>query len=306
MHSLLSLLSALAAPVLGVLLAATGAAKAFGRGTARQASGTALVRILGDAGRATLALRAVGAVELLVGALLLAVPASVVPGAATAALGAGFLGYLGYARSAAPESSCGCTARDDGPITWRSFVRAGLVLAGGAAVAASGSAWWAQAARHPVTAAVGAVAATAALVALSTPLDRLWLLPLRRARLRVFGHPLARSSDGHDERGPVPVAASVELLERSLAWQAAAPVVRSALLDHWDDGGWRILRFSGVREDADGAHSVSVLFALDAGVCADTSPNPSVRVAVVDDRTDEVMPVPLSDGTLRTVLPLVT
>jgi hypothetical protein len=303
---MLSLLSASAAPVLGLLLAVGGAAKLFGRGTARQAAGTALVRLLGDAGRATSALRAVGAAELLIGAGLLAAPAPLAPGAATAALGAGFLGYLGYSRTAAPESSCGCTARDDSPITWRSFARAGLVLAGGAAAAASGQAWWAEAASHPLAAAGWAIAMAVVLAALSTDLDHLWLLPLRRARLKVFGHPLAGFSGGEDGRERVPVAASVELLERSLAWQSAAPWVRSALLDHWDDGDWRILRFSGVQQGTDSARPVSVLFALDARLSADTSASPAVRVAVVDDRTDEVVPVPLPDSPPRTVLPLVT
>ncbi|WP_377271338.1 MauE/DoxX family redox-associated membrane protein [Peterkaempfera sp. SMS 1(5)a] len=303
---MLTLLSASAAPVLGVLLAVGGAAKVFGRDTARQAAGTALARILGGgARRATLALRAVGAVELLVGAALSASPAPALPGAATAALGAGFLGYLGYARVAAPESSCGCSARDSGPITWRSFARAGLVLAGGAAAAASGATWWGQVAAHPSAAAVAVLATAVVLAALSTDLDHLWLLPLRRARVRVLGHPLARSGG----TGRVPVATSVELLERSLAWQSAAPVVRSALLDHWDEGGWRILRFSGLHQDADGARPVSVLFALDAAASADTSPIPSVRVAVIDDRTDEQLPVGPPDIPVRTaltVLPLAT
>ncbi|MFD0447936.1 MauE/DoxX family redox-associated membrane protein [Streptomyces indonesiensis] len=87
----------------------------FGRGTARQASRTALARLLRDGGRAALALRTLGAVELLLAAALLAPPVTPLPGAAAALLGAGFLGYLGYARAAAPGSSCGCTARPDTP-----------------------------------------------------------------------------------------------------------------------------------------------------------------------------------------------
>ncbi|WP_055590619.1 MauE/DoxX family redox-associated membrane protein [Peterkaempfera griseoplana] len=304
---MLTLLSASAVPVLGALLAVGGAAKLFGRDTARQAAGTALVRIVG-AGRAGLALRAVGAAELLVGAGLTASPASAAPGMAAAALGAGFLGYLGWARVAAPESSCGCSARERGPVTWRSFARAALVLAGGAGAAARGGTWWDEVAAHPAAAAATAAATALALAALSTDLDHLWLLPLRRARLRLLGHPLAPTGTGRTA-GRVPVAASVELLERSLAWQSMSSVVRSALLEHWDEGGWRILRFAGLHQDAEGTRPVSVLFALDAAASADTAPLPSVRVTVLDDCTDEQLPVTPPDVPVRTaltVLPLAT
>ncbi|MER6917802.1 MauE/DoxX family redox-associated membrane protein, partial [Streptomyces spiralis] len=93
-----SLAMNLATLLLGVLLAGTGASKAFGRQVAGQAAGTVLVRVLNDGRRATLVLRATGAVELAVAAGLLAVPTTVVPGVAATVLGVGFLAYLGYAR----------------------------------------------------------------------------------------------------------------------------------------------------------------------------------------------------------------
>ncbi|MFJ3638384.1 MauE/DoxX family redox-associated membrane protein [Streptomyces sp. NPDC090108] len=276
---------------LGVLLALTGAGKAFGRQAARQAAGTVLVRVLNDGRRATAALRATGAAELVVAAGLLAAPGTTVPGLAAAALGLAFLGYLGYARVTAPESSCGCTARDEGPVTWRAFVRAGLVVAGGAAAAGARTSWWQQAAGRPVASAVCLAVVAAALAAVSKDLDELWLVPLRRTRLRVLGHPL-----GGDRDVEVPVAASVELLERSLAWVAAAPVVRSGLIDHWDADGWRFLRYAGVHGPGGAARPVTVLFAVDARATRDTTASPAVRVTLIDDRTDEPVPVDLLDG----------
>ncbi|WP_344340616.1 MauE/DoxX family redox-associated membrane protein, partial [Streptomyces rhizosphaericus] len=147
-----ALVCALAPLVLAGVLGPAGAGKLFGRGTARQASRTALARLLRDGGRAALALRTLGAVELLLAAALLAPPVTPLPGAAAALLGAGFLGYLGYARAAAPGSSCGCTARPDTPLTWRSFAHAAAVLAGGAAAALAQQPWWAAAARRPAAA----------------------------------------------------------------------------------------------------------------------------------------------------------
>ncbi|MGW1085258.1 hypothetical protein ACWD4L_02575, partial [Streptomyces sp. NPDC002596] len=87
------------------------------------------------------------------------------------------------------------------------------------------------------------------------------------------------------------VAASVELLENSLAWQAAAPVVRSALLDHWEDGGWRILQYSGVYGDGENARPVAVVFALDATAGRDTGDDPVVRVSYVDADSGEAVAV---------------
>ncbi|MEU6573894.1 MauE/DoxX family redox-associated membrane protein [Streptomyces sp. NPDC046805] len=288
---MVSLATNLATLLLGVLLAGTGAGKAFGRHVARQAAGTVLVRVLNDGRRATLVLRATGAVELVIAAGLLAAPATRVPGIAATALGIGFLGYLGYARATAPESSCGCTARNNGPVTWRAFVRAGLVVAGGAAAVGARTAWWTQAARHPVASAVFLAVSLAVLVAVSSDLDDLWLVPLRRTRLTVFGHPLV---GGHDEE--VPVAASVELLERSLAWVAASPVVRSGLIDHWEADGWRFLQYAGVHDPDGRARPVTVLFAVDPHATRDTTTSPAVRVTLIDDLTDEPVDVDLLDG----------
>ncbi|MEU6014325.1 MauE/DoxX family redox-associated membrane protein [Streptomyces sp. NPDC047515] len=298
---MLSLTTGLAPLVLAGLLGWTGAVKSFGRGTAQQAPKTALARILRSSERATRVLRATGAGELLIAAGLLITPANPVPGAAAAVLGAGFLAYLGYGRTMAPESSCGCSASEDTPITWRAFARAAVVAIGGVTVAVTRGTWWSEISERPADALVFLAGAAAVLVALSADLDRWWLLPLRRTRLRVFGHPLL----GTAGRDRVPVAASVELLEDSLAWQAAAPVVRSALLDHWEENGWRILQYSGVYGDREDARPVAVVFALDATAGRDTGDDPIVRVSYVDvDSGEAVAMDELGAVPSRRVLPM--
>jgi hypothetical protein len=171
-------------------------------------------------------------------------------GAPAAALGVGFLGYLGWAQRKAPDRSCGCTATTSAPVTWRSYGRAGLVVAGGLA---AGAGW---------------LAAAAGLVLLAL-VDERWVLPARRLRLRLGGHPHALPPQD------VPVAATVELLETSLAWHQAAGIVRSGLLESWDADGWRFLRYAGDR--------VTVVFALDATATTDTTASPVVRLAVVPE-----------------------
>ncbi|MCM2579031.1 MauE/DoxX family redox-associated membrane protein [Streptomyces meridianus] len=282
--------------VIGVLLGWTGAVKLVSRATVRQAPKTALARMLRSSERAGLVLRAVGAAELVVAVGLLALPGHPAPAVSAGVLGAGFVGYLAYGRAIAPESSCGCSANESAPITWRAFARAGLVLAGGATAATATGTWWATVSARPgVSLGLLAVAA-AVLGGLSADLDRWWLLPVRRTRLRLLGHPLTGTSGG--ER--VPAAATVELLENSLAWQAASPVVRSGLLDHWEEDGWRILLYSGVHT----GRPVSVVFALDATTSRDTTGEPAVRVSIVDSDTGEAVADDLLTVRPRTVLPM--
>lgn len=296
---MMSLVTTLAPLALGVLLVWSGATKLSGSGARQQAAGTALERFFDDLDRAIRALRAVGVAELLVAAGLLAVPGAWPPAVAACGLGAGFLGYLAYAKVAAPESSCGCSAAQDAPVGVTAFVRAGLVVAGGVAAAGTATPWWRAAADRPGAAfAVLAVYAALAVV-LFTDLHRRAMLSLRRLRIRLFGHPLPA-----DDRR-VPLDGTVELLERSLAWEAAGPLIRSGLLDHWEADGWRFLLYSGERGgDGGEARRVSVLFALDAKATLDTARTPAVRVTVLDEATGAPVENALPDLTRRTPLPL--
>ncbi|GAA2134415.1 MauE/DoxX family redox-associated membrane protein [Streptomyces synnematoformans] len=274
--------------LVGGVLGWTGGTKLFGRNTRAQAADTVLERRLGGLPRATVALRAVGAAELLVALVLVALPWPLVTGAAAALAGAGFAAYLGYARATAPDASCGCTARDKAPIGVRAFARAGFVLAGGAVVladglaaggvpAAAGGPWW-EALRDRPSAAL-------AWLPFGDP-DRSVRLPLRRLRLRLFGHPLHAGAGRAGDPAAVPVEGSVELVERSLAWQTVSHVVRSGLREHWDEDGWRFLRYTGLHGTAEGpGRPVSVVFAMDAKAGLDSPRPPVIRVGVVDEET---------------------
>ncbi len=288
-------------PVLGVLFVWTGGAKALSGSLARQATDSALHQLLGDVGRTTLALRALGWCELALGIGLLVAPGVQALAAATVLLGTGFLGYLTYAKVKAPGSSCGCAASRSAPVTWRAFARAGLVVGGGLLAAGASAPWWTTVSTHPVAATVFVLASGLLLLALSADLDRWWLLPSRAIWLRVVGHPLAagrHTGNGTHEGEDVPVAASVELLEQSLAWRAAAPLVRSSLREHWDADGWRVLAFGGQYDGEDGARQVSVLFALATNATTDTTRRPVIRVSVVDDERQELIPDALDAGAL--------
>lgn len=261
-----------------VLLGWTGAAKLRGR-----ASTDGLTALLGTARRARVAARAAGVAELTVAVALLAVPR--VGGVAAAALGVVFLGYLVAAGRVAPGASCGC-AGSSRPVTWRTYARASAVTVAGAVTGWLGEPLLPVATAAPAASVGQLVLALLGYLTLSAELDRLWLRPLRRLRLQALGHPLSLPG------APVPVAASVELLEASRAWQAAAHLVRSSLLEHWTADGWRVLRYAGRHDTGDGARPVTVLFAVDVHATVSAPRGTAVRVTVVDDDTGQVLDDP--------------
>jgi methylamine utilization protein MauE len=235
---------------------------------------TALKRLVGEQ-RAVAAYRAVACVEFVLGTLLVAPPALAVEAYAGAALGAGMVGYLGYAKLKAPESGCGCLGDKEVPVRLRGFLRAGLMVAAGV-LAAFGTAWWPAAVADRPLATVGLLVAEAALVvALSPELDHRWLLPLRRWRVRV-SHPLA------SPKGMIPVESSVQQLRKSAAFLSVADQLRSDLLDHWEEGEWRILTYAARTDD--GAGRATAVFAVPL---LDYRPD-DVRVALVPE-ADEAL-----------------
>lgn len=270
-------------PVAALLLWA-GAVKLAGRRSAQAAARTALTRIVGT-DRVATAYRAVGAVEVLVSALLLADGTGtfgepVVAAVPAAVLSAGFLGYLGWARAAAPDSSCGCLSARKTRITWRAFVRAGLLFVAAAVATAAPDGWAPTVRAHPTASLTFAVVELAVVCSFSAELDRYWLLPLRRLRIWL-SHPLANT--GFD----IPLESSVQQLERSDAFRRVGATLRSAVLDHWDEGEWRLISYAAVV----GGRRATAVFAVPR---LRYSPD-DVRVALVDDAEasdGQAVPVP--------------
>lgn len=276
------MLASLLPAVIGAVLVWAGGFKLLGTTAATAARRSALPALVGD-DRAVPAFRLVGTVELGIGALLLLPPAAPAEAVLAAGLCAGFVGYLGYARTVVPESSCGCTSARHTPIRVRAFARAG-VLAVAAGYAATGDRWWGDAlAARPGAGVTVLVGAALVVLALSDDLDRHWLLPLRRLRVRL-SHPLGRTAGSFT----VPVESSVHQLLRSPAYAAAGTWVRSDLLDSWDEGEWRMLHYAARIGD----RPATAVFA----VPRDRYDPPAVRAALVDEHTRTILwehaPVP--------------
>ncbi|MGH8880065.1 MAG: MauE/DoxX family redox-associated membrane protein, partial [Stackebrandtia sp.] len=134
--------------LLGVILLWAAAVKLFSRRGAVAARDTALTSLVGES-LAPLAYRTLGGAEAVVGAALLVPVVWAPPAVAATLLTAGFCGYLGYARIAAPQSSCGCMGAKGAPISWRAFTRSGAMFVASLAIPAADVAWTAAVARQP-------------------------------------------------------------------------------------------------------------------------------------------------------------
>lgn len=223
-----TVLAAQQAVVGGVLLWASWF-KLLHRNAALAARRSALARLVGK-GRVVGAYRVVGVTEAVIGLSLLVLP---VTGYAAAALFAGMLGYLAYGKLKAPDSSCGCLGEQHTPVRGRGFVRAAVLLVLSVLAATTTGSWL----DSPLATLGVLVVEVAVVVALSPELDRRWLIPLRRWRVRRR-HPLA----GHTVA--VPLESTVQQLWKSAAYRSAVEQLTSDVLDHWDEGDWRLLTYA--------------------------------------------------------------
>ncbi|MEH1164290.1 MauE/DoxX family redox-associated membrane protein [Micromonospora sp. CPCC 205539] len=269
---MIEVIAALQPLVVGAVLIWSARVKLASPHAAEAANRSALAQLVGQE-RALPAYRLLGGVEVTLGALLLLPPVLRVEALAATGLAVAFLAYLTYARRAAPTSSCGCLSARATPIAGRSLARAGLLVAAGALALLTTDGWLSALAGQPGAGAAVLIVEVAVVVALSPELDRSWLLPVRRLRARLT-HPL-RGGSG------VPLLATVQQLQLSDAYRQVAPLLRSDVREHWDDGDWRFVgqaaRYQG--------RLVTAVFAVPL-----TDPDPdAVRVAVVDDATGHTL-----------------
>lgn len=257
---------------IGGTLLWSGGLKCFGRSARRSAERSALSSLVGER-LAFPAYRLTGALELALAAVLLLSPANPAETAVAAVLGVGFLAYLTYAKIAAPDSSCGCLSKKRTPVTWRAFARAGLILAA-ALVGTQADVWWGRGlADRPLTV-ILLLAEVAALIGLSPEADHRWLLPLRRWRIRRR-HPLA------DYSFEMPLESSVQQLHASPAYRQVSALLKSGLVEHWDEEEVRMLCYTAEYEGT----TTTAVFAVPL---RHYTPE-DVRVALVDESTESTL-----------------
>ncbi|GAA0589949.1 hypothetical protein HPO96_04035 [Kribbella sandramycini] len=257
--------------LIGLILLWSASGKLIGPDVAEQAKKTALPRLVGEQ-RAAPVYRTVGGIEVVLALALLLPPVSILKPLAAAALFVGFTGYLIYAKLVVPEASCGCTGAAAKPVGYRAIARASLLLATSLATLTTTEGWWSA---GPATLAL--LLEAAAYVVLSAELDRYWLLPLRRLRVRL-SHPLA----GAKSTG-TPLAATQRRLMHSPAYRAVTGLLRSDIRDYWDDEDWRYVSYTA---KYDGRPATAVFAVPHTG--------DAVRVAVVDDDSGQTLYRPVA------------
>lgn len=266
-------LASLQLMLLGGVLGWAGVLKLGHPSAAAIARRSALRRLVGE-NHVVRAYRAVGCVELVLAVLLVLPPVHPGEAIATVAAGVGMLGYLTYARLKAPESSCGCLGEKQAPVRGRGFARAGVLVVASVLALSASTGWLTALTERPVAATAVLLGEFALIVVLSPELDAAWLLPLRRLRVRL-SHPLARPRSFE-----VPLDSTVQQLHKSDAYRTVYPLLRSDLLDTWDEGEWRILTYSA-RSETGRATAVFAVprLAYEPG---------RVRVVLVDDADQPV------------------
>ncbi|MFF0270267.1 MauE/DoxX family redox-associated membrane protein [Kribbella sp. NPDC004536] len=226
-----------------------------------QADRTALPRLVGES-RALPTYRAVAVLEILTAVLLLASRA--IGALAAVALSVSFVSFLIYSKVVVPEASCGCAGKSARPVGTRAIARALLLLATSTTAIFATTAWWSAG-----PALLLLVAEAVLFAMLSTELDRYWLLPIRRFKLRL-SHPYAGTASDH-----IPLVATQRRVLLSPAYRAVDGLLRSDIHDYWDEDGWRFVSYAA-RYDG---HRATAVFAVPH---QDSAPE-SVRVALVDD-----------------------
>ncbi|MDG4825706.1 hypothetical protein O7635_27995 [Asanoa sp. WMMD1127] len=254
--------------VVGAVLLWAARVKLFSRHAEASARRSALTRLVGPS-RALPAYRLLGGVELVVGASLLLPPLVALEGYAATALSVGFLGYLVYARRAAPDASCGCLSAASAPVSGRSIARAGVLVLASAVAASSTTGWYDVLAAHPLRGTAVVAASLAVVVSLSPELDHLWLLPLRQAWADVT-HPL-RGGSG------VPLLRSMQQLQQSAVFRRVGALVNSDVREHWDEDDWRMICYAARYQ----GRAATAVFAVPLSAYTPEA----VRVALVDDTT---------------------
>ncbi|HYJ70754.1 MAG TPA: hypothetical protein VEX15_24120 [Nocardioidaceae bacterium] len=153
---MVTLLADLTPLVLGALFVWWGGGGLLSRLDERRVADSALNHLIRDVRLTSIALRTAAIVTWVVGVGLLAAPTARQPALGSALIGIGLVTYVGYAMVTELE-----------PTPWRTYVRAGLVGAGGLLATEAASPWWATMADRPIASISALMVAVAALATLS-------------------------------------------------------------------------------------------------------------------------------------------
>jgi Methylamine utilisation protein MauE len=248
--------------VVGVVLMVAGATKVLSSATV--AHRTLLARWVRDRRRLARWWRLSGAVEALVGSLVLLLPGSRWPATSAAILLLLASAYALGSKRWAPGSPCGCFGRfSQAPVSLATIVRA-LTLVGMSLAAALESNAWTRSLGRPWVPMV-VVTEMAGLTALSPEIRR--ALEVRRRRRALVGADCSRLEQSLDR--------TLARLRSSDAWWQLRPYVRAEdVSDYWRDRCWDFVTFPAEHSEK----PATAVFAVHV-----TASREPVRGAVIPD-----------------------
>ena len=255
--------------IVGIALTLAGAAKLLGGGEIAVKSPLSL--LVRRPSLLPFVWRGIGAVELLVGSLTLALAGQRWVSALSALLLVTAVGYAGWALRMAPGRPCGCFgAVSQSPITGRTIARA-IVLALAAILGAFWPEPWWAALTEPVT----------WLVIVAEVLVLGYLSPevLRIAPLRTRSHDSDRMVDCATTR--VPLKTILARLKTSPAWQSLRSHIDAEdPREHWREGCWGFVCFAATYL----GKPATAVFAIRLG-----HEDSTIRGALVDEANQEIL-----------------
>jgi hypothetical protein len=151
-----TLLADLTPLVLGAIFVWWGGGGLLSRLDERRVAESALNHLIRDVRLTSIALRTAAIATWIVGVALLAAPTAQQPALGSAFIGIGLVTYVGYAMVTELE-----------PTPWRTYVRAGLVGAGGLVATGAENPWWTTMADRPIASISAMMAALVVLATLS-------------------------------------------------------------------------------------------------------------------------------------------
>lgn len=253
--------------VVGTVLVLAGVSK-FAGGASLMIAGKSAFALLVPQRVLPWAWRALGALELLLGVLVLALPASRWVLVVATVQFAGAAAYAVWALLTAPERPCGCFGLASTlPATARTIVRATLLMVAAAGTAMFGAPW------------LNGLQTPAGWVVIA---GELCILSYLSPEVRPF---LPRRLAGG--KGPdcvardVPVEVIVAQVKKSVAWREFdVYLARTELREHWHDGCRAFLYFPA----AYAGHSTTAMFIVQL-----ERRHLQVRGALLDDSTQRVL-----------------
>jgi hypothetical protein len=264
------------APVLGLILLWSGLIKVLSPEADAFAISSALARLVRRVRITLLLYRALGTVEVLVAGLVIAPPYQRWEIYMVWGLTLGFVLFLIWAKRTAPDKPCGCLGVRETPVTWKSLLRAALLLLMSSAALYGAQYWLDSLQREPLWLTVIA-AEVGVILYLSPEIDWEFLVQhLKRQSVFV-------EQAGNLDCTMLPTPPFTKTLAHVLRirdFRRLEHCIKGGLADQWREGCWHYFSFDVEYQGQQGQLVIAAPLVWDAN---------RVRVVIVDQEASRTL-----------------